>query len=185
MEQVDRGNCGARCRGRTALEGGWLVPRVCTICSHEGRAAIEEAMVTGTAKRRIASQYGVTERAVRYHMREHLPALLAKAREAEQAARADDLLRDVKDIRSHTIALLMRAEQEDDRPTILRAIREARENVRLLGELHGKLDLGPRVELHMHPEWIELRTVIVGAVTPFPEARMAVLRAVRGHDGHD
>ena len=161
------------------------MPRVCTICSHERRTAIEEAMVTGTAKRRIASQYGVTERAVRYHMREHLPALLAKARAAEQAARADDLLCDIKNIRSHTIALLMRAEQEDDSHTILRAIREARENVRLLGELHGKLETGPKVELHMHPEWVELRTVIVGALTPFPEARMAVLQAVRSHGAYE
>src|SRR5215208_3086725 len=132
VEQVDRGNCGARCRGRTALEGGWLVPRVCTICSHEGRAAIEEAMVTGTAKRRIASQYGVTERAVRYHMREHLPALLALARDAERAARADTLLDRMEALQSHTLAIL---DAPEDQRTALAAIAQARRNLELIGEL--------------------------------------------------
>jgi hypothetical protein len=65
------------------------MPRACSICSHEHRDAMEDAFIAGQAKRRIASQHGVTERAVRYHMREHLPALLALARDAERAARAD------------------------------------------------------------------------------------------------
>jgi FixJ family two-component response regulator len=65
------------------------MPRSCTICEHTDRDAIEDAFIAGAPKRRIASQYGVSERAVRYHLREHLPVLLALARDAERASRAD------------------------------------------------------------------------------------------------
>ena len=67
------------------------MPRECTICSSGHRDEMEDAYLAGMPKRRIASHYGVTERAVRYHLR-RLPALLALARDAERAAQADSLL---------------------------------------------------------------------------------------------
>jgi len=56
------------------------------------RDAIEDAFIAGTPKRRIATRFGIGEKAVRHHIREHLPALLALARDAERVARADTLL---------------------------------------------------------------------------------------------
>src|SRR5918993_579791 len=35
---------------------------------------------------------------------------------------------------------------------------------------------------HISPEWLELRTVIVGALEPYSEARGAVLQAIEGSD---
>src|SRR5688500_20115662 len=67
---------------------------------------MEDAFIVGQAKRRIASQHGVSERAVRYHMREHLPALLALARDAERAARADTLLDRLEYLQSQTLVIL-------------------------------------------------------------------------------
>src|SRR5215217_1037101 len=83
------------------------MPRACSICSHEHRDAMEDAFIAGQAKRRIASQHGVSERAVRYHMREHLPALLALARDAERAARADTLLDRMEALQSQTLERVM------------------------------------------------------------------------------
>jgi hypothetical protein len=68
------------------------MPRVCTVCTHAERDAIVDAFIAGTAKRRIAAQFGVSEQALRRHVREHLPALLALARDAERTARADTVL---------------------------------------------------------------------------------------------
>jgi hypothetical protein len=41
------------------------------------------------------------------------------------------------------------------------------------------------VNLNISPEWLELRTVIVGALEPHPAAHTAVLRALEsvGNDG--
>ena len=111
------------------------MPKVCSICSHEHRDAMEDAFIAGQAKWRIASQHGVTERAVRYHMREHLPALLALARDAERAARADTLLDRMEGLQSRTLAILEATEETHDHRSALAAIREARHNLGLIGEI--------------------------------------------------
>ena len=154
------------------------MPRVCTICSHERRDEIEDAFIAGTPKRRIAAHHGVSERAVRHHMREHLPALLALARDAYSAARADSLLDRIEALQSRTLATLDEVEQTDDYRARLAAIREARANLELIGEVTKELDRTPTFELHLHPEWIELRTVIVRALEPYSDAKYAVVRAI-------
>jgi hypothetical protein len=156
------------------------MPRSCTICAHTDRDAIEDAFIAGTPKRRIASHYGVSERAVRYHTREHLPALLALARDAEQASRADTLLDRIEALQSRTLAILEAAEETNEHRTALAAIREARGNLELIGEVTKELDRTPTLNLHLNPEWLELRAVIVGALDAHPDARGAVLRALEG-----
>jgi hypothetical protein len=156
------------------------VPRACTVCSHESRDAIEDAFIAGTPKRRIASHYGVSERAVRYHLREHLPALLALARDAAQASRADSLLDRIEALQSRTLAILEATEVTHDHRVALAAIREARGNLELIGEVTKELDRTPTLNLHLNPEWLELRAVIVGALDAHPHARGAVLRALEG-----
>jgi hypothetical protein len=154
------------------------MPRSCTICSHESRDAIEDAFIAGTPKRRIASHYGVSERAVRYHTREHLPALLALARDAEQASRADTLLDRIEALQSRALAILEATEETGEHRTALAAIREARGNLELIGEVTKELNRAPTLNLSLHPEYIEARTLIVEALEPYPQAKDAVVRAL-------
>ena len=156
------------------------MPRRCTICSHEHRDAMEDAFIAGQAKRRIASQHGVTERAVRYHMREHLPELLALARDAERAARADTLLDRIEALHSRTRAILEAVEGTDEHGTALAAIREARRNHELVGEVTRELDRAGSINVALNPEWLEIRGVIIAALEPHPAARDSVLRALEG-----
>ena len=153
------------------------MPRACSICSHEHRDAMEDAFIVGQAKRRIASQHGVSERAVRYHMREHLPALLALARDAERAARADTLLDRMEALQSQTLAIL---DAPEDQRTALAAIAQARRNLELIAEIAKELDRTPTINLALNPEWLEIRGVIVAALGPHPAARDSVLRALEG-----
>ena len=154
------------------------MPRSCTICSHPSRDAIEDAFIAGTPKRRIASHYGVSERAVRYHTREHLPALLALARDAERAARADSLLDRIEILQSRTLAILEVTEETGEHRTALAAIREARSNLELIGEVTRELNRAPTLNLSLHPEYVEARTLIVQALEPYPQAKEAVVRAL-------
>ena len=153
------------------------MPRACSICSHEHRDAMEDAFIAGQAKRRIASRHGVSERAVRYHMREHLPALLALARDAERAARADTLLDRMEALQSQTLAIL---DAPEDQRTALAAIAQARRNLELVGELTKELDRSSSINLALNPEWLEIRGVIIAALEPHPSARDSVLRALEG-----
>jgi hypothetical protein len=86
------------------------VPRACTVCAHPEKTAIDRAIVGGTPNRLIASHYDVTERAVRNHKANHLPATLAKAREAKEVSHADDLLDQVRRLHTRTLAILEDAE---------------------------------------------------------------------------
>ena len=156
------------------------MPRACSICGHEHRDAMEDAFIAGQAKRRIASQHGVSERAVRYHMREHLPELLALARDAERAARADTLLDRIEALHSRTMAILEAVEGTDEHGTALAAIREARRNLALVGEVTRELDRAGTINVALNPEWLEIRGVIIAALEPHPTARDSVLRALEG-----
>ena len=156
------------------------MPRSCTVCEHPKRGDVDGALVGGASNRSVASLYDVSEAAVRRHKANHLPAKLAKAHEAEEASRADDLLRQVRALQSKTLSILLRAEGAGDLRIALSAVREARGNVELLAKLSGELDESPVLNLYVSPEWLELRAVIVGALEPYTEAQGAVLRAIGG-----
>src|SRR5918994_4602529 len=151
------------------------MPRACSICGHEHRDAMEDVSIAGQAKRRIASQYGVSERAVRYHMREPLPALLALARDAERAARADTLLDRMEALQSQTLAIL---DAPEDQRTALAAIAQARRNLELIGELTEQLDRRGTVNLELTVEWQEVKAVLVNTLASYPEAQQAVFDAL-------
>src|SRR5688500_11735941 len=154
------------------------MPRRCTVCDHPERYDIDEILVTGAPYRSVAKRFEHSESAVYHHKTEHLPAHLLKAREVEEVAQADDLLDQVRNLHTHALDILERAEKSGDLRTALAAISQARGNLELLGKLAGELDERPVVNLNVSPEWLELRAVIVGALEPHPAAHTAVLRAL-------
>src|SRR5215203_2994195 len=154
------------------------MPRRCTACDHLERHSIDESLVSGAPYRSVAKQYALSESAVYRHKTEHLPVHLLKAREVEEVAQADDLLEQVSNLQAHALGILERAEKSGDLRTALAAISQARGNLELLGKLAGELDERPVVNVNVSAEWLELRTVIVGALEPYSEARGAVLRAL-------
>jgi hypothetical protein len=156
------------------------MPRRCTVCDHPERHSIDEALVTGAPYRSVAKRFERSESAVYRHKTEHLPAHLLKAKEVEEAARADDLLDQVRNLQAHALDILERAEKAGDLRTALAAISQVRGNLELLGKLAGEIDERPVVNLNVSPEWLELRGVIVGALEPYSEARGAVLSALEG-----
>lgn len=157
------------------------MPQVCTICAHEDREAIDRALIRGESMRALAARYGTLGRmSLQRHRKEHLPELLAKGYEAERMAEADELLMDVRQLQERTLLMLQEAERAGELRTALSAVREARHNIALLAEMRGELDRRPVINILLSPEWIELRTVIVGALDAHPDARESVLRALGG-----
>jgi hypothetical protein len=53
----------------------------------------------------------------------------------------------------------------------------------LLGKLAGELQSAPQVNILISPEWVRLRTLILEALEPYPDARLAVAGALRRLDG--
>jgi hypothetical protein len=148
--------------------GGELVPRVCTVCSSEQRDEIEDAVLAGTPKRRIASQYGVSERAVRDHTKNHLPELLAIARDAQRAARADTLLDRLEALQERTEAILEQAEESGNFQDRFRGVAEMRRTLEIIGEVTKELNRSTTINLELSPEWGMIRAAIVEALEPAP-----------------
>src|SRR5207248_6485711 len=100
------------------------MPRVCTVCAHPERAAIDRALVAGEGPYALARRYSpLSEPALRRHKKDHLPATLALARDAGEVARADDLLGQVRDLQRRALAILERAEGAGQLGVALGAIR--------------------------------------------------------------
>lgn len=162
------------------------MPRNCSVCRHPQRAEIDRALVAGAANTHVSSLFVVSEPAIRRHKAGHLPATLTKAAGAEEAARADDLLDQLRALQARTLALLGKAETAGKLGTAVMAIGEARRNLELLARLLGELDERP-VNLLVLPEWLSVRTVLIEALAPYPEARQAVavrLMEIEAGNGH-
>ncbi len=160
------------------------MPRVCTICTHYEKPAINAALVAGEPFRIIADRYGLSHQALMRHKADHLPVALSKAHEAKETALADDLLAQVKALRNRAIKILTSAESAGDFRTALMGIREARGCIELLAEMEGEISRQPQVNLYMSAEWLQVRTVLLVALSDFPEARAAAAVALQGaHDG--
>jgi len=167
--------------------------RVCTVCTHVARKAIDAELVAGTPVNGLATRHGLTEAAVRRHNDAHVPTKLAKAHDAAEVAHADTLLDQVKAARHRLETLqrvaegvVKRAMDTDDLKIALDAIRtaatvsrESRGYLDLLAELEGELDRRAQVNvLIANPEWVTMRTTILTVLQAHPEARHAVVRAL-------
>ena len=151
-----------------------MAGRPCTVCTHPDRPAVDQAMVNHRPFRRISVQFGLSLSAVIRHHDDHLPEALTKAKAAEETARADDLLEQVRALRSKSLQLMLAAEKAGDLRTALAGIREARACVELLAEMSQAIDRRPTLNLLIAPEWLMVRSTLLEALGPYPEARTAV-----------
>jgi len=163
------------------------MPRTCTVCGHPQRPEIDRALVEGATYRTIADRFGLSETALKRHKSEHLPGHVAKAQEAAQVADADDLLQQLKALRNRAIRILQKAETAGDYRTALAGIREARGCIEVLMEVEGELDRRGVTNIIVNPEWVQIRTAILVALQPYPDAaqavagRLAVIEGGRSH----
>jgi hypothetical protein len=130
---------------------------------------MEELLATRQRTYRgIARKYGVSEDAVSRHVKSgHVSQLLALA--------ADDLLDRMEALHSQTLAIL---DAPEDQRTALAAIAQARRNLELIGEVTRELDRAGTVNLELTVEWQEVKNLIVTALAPYPQARVAVFNAL-------
>src|SRR5215211_6985227 len=174
-------------RSRLSLAKPWghTMPRRCTVCAHPKVEAIDMALVAGEPYRSVANRYeSLSQAAVQRHEENHLPATLSKAKEAQDTSRADDLLASLRGLQRRALSILGKAEEAGELRTAPSAIREARGNLELLAKLSGELQQEGTVNLHLSPEYLEVRTAILVAVEPYPEAAQAISRAMLGIEGN-
>jgi len=147
----------------------------CTTCRHEAARQIDERLVRGESYRTIASRYGLTFTSVGRHARNHLSPKLQKLHAKREEGRSVSLLDRVERLVSKLEGLAEDAAETGKAGQMLATARELRESYRLLGKLTGELDERPQVvNVLVSPEWQQVRAVLLSALSPYPEARLAV-----------
>ncbi|MBW3557114.1 MAG: hypothetical protein KY454_09310 [Actinobacteria bacterium] len=150
----------------------------CTICSHPKVEEIDAALVRGESRRRVADWFHASESALQRHRTNCIsPALVTAHAKATEEARYRSLLDRIEEQATRLERVIQKAEDGGSTGTMLSAIRELRAMLELLGKATGELKPdGTQVTVNIatSEEWQRIQAVIVGAVTPFPEARAAV-----------
>lgn len=172
------------------------MPRVCTVCKHTERSAIDAALVNSEPLRDIAGRFGISKSALERHAGKHLPSTVLAAQDQAEIKRADallkasnktaaDLIDQVETLQKVAQNILSKAYQGETYGIAIQAIREARECLRLQGELLGELDRRPQIGIVIaSPEWQAVRATILNTLADFPDARQAVVKALgNGHTG--
>jgi hypothetical protein len=73
------------------------MPRVCTVCAHPEREAIDLALVNGEPMRAIAGRYDVARTSLQRHQEAHLPEALLKADESKAVAHSIDIMGELQE----------------------------------------------------------------------------------------
>ncbi len=153
------------------------MPRTCSVCLHPESLAINEALILeGRSNRATASQYGLDKEAIRRH-KQHIPELLLNARDDLSDFEMDSILLKIEHLEQETLRQLEEAktDEEMDRRVVLAAIREQRQNIELLAKLAQLIDTAPKINVLISPG---IQQAIIGALAPYPEARLAVADAL-------
>lgn len=152
----------------------------CSACRHKQRGAIDEALARGESVRDIAGRFKLSKTAVDRHGRDHLTKALAKA-EAAEVVRADDLLSKIDGLEADANRIRKAAEKSGDLRTALAGLREVTRIHELVARMQGELRDKIVVNLIEVPEYLQLRSALLQALAPYPDARAAVVNALARH----
>lgn len=154
--------------------------RPCTVCQHPQHEEINMLLASSDLTyTEISRKYGVSDDALRHHRKKHFTEILAKAHSTEDVAEANRLLADIRDLREKAINILVKAENAGNLKTALLGIREARGCIELLAKVEGQIKDGQQITIINNPEWVELRSMIINTLQPYPDARKAVIDALK------
>jgi AcrR family transcriptional regulator len=153
----------------------------CAVCNHSEREAFEKDLaLERTTAAEVARRVGCNRSTVTRHLKNHL---LPELRESYQASAEPelkhlDVLAEMKELYGRMKQHLADAEAAKDWQAIRGFHAEARKDLELLAKLLGELQQEGTINVTVSAEWHALRSVIIQAISPYPEAAHAVRRAL-------
>jgi hypothetical protein len=169
----------------------------CQGCKHPERVRIERLLAAGASIKGAARKFAIDYHALRRHWRNHVSAE-ARGSYVTGAGASKDQLEEI--VADESLALIdhyrivrgalyngfsAAAELGDGNSLALLAGR-LHENFRDCGRLTGELQRGPLLNVQnnvvVNPDYTRAIARIVSAVAPYPEAREAVIAALRDLD---
>ncbi len=153
----------------------------CGVCIHPRRDEFDRALLKGTMTcADVAREVGCHRSSVTRHKKLHLlPAAQEQAAQSVVTAGGEvDVLTEIRTLYQRMKANLVEAENVKNWQAIKAYYGEARQLLELLAKLLGELDERPVVNVLISSEWIGIRTAILQALLPYPDARSSVARAL-------
>ncbi|WP_334102519.1 hypothetical protein [Methanothrix soehngenii] len=132
---------------------------------------------------------GLTWDDLDYYQKNKLPNIISKSKDlkalADEIEQADVHLGDtylqlVIGLQKKALDALEQQNAKEDPKSWAMVSREARGYVELMGKALDRIREAPPAQITVinNPEWVELRTLIITALEPYPEAREAVVHAI-------
>jgi hypothetical protein len=162
------------------------MPRSCTVCLHPQLHDINvQLAIEANSNRQIASQFGLNEAAIRRHRANHLPREVVKARQVQEGLSADAIWKQLHNINTVTLNIIKSGWDRGDYELVLRAISRIERQSELIMKLLGELNETPQVNVMVvnSPQWVNIRTTLLQALRPYPDARAAVAKALQKIEG--
>lgn len=130
--------------------------------------------------RELAVRWGISADSFRNHSKKHLGEALVAFRKANAEDEHRSALSRLEELYERTNALLAQAEHSGTMGASLQAVREARATLESIAKITGELNEKPTVTINLaaSPEWLQLQGLILAALMPFPDARLAVADAI-------
>lgn len=125
-----------------------------------------------------------------YYQKKKLPVILSKSKDLKALAdeiehadvhRGDTYLQLVMGLQKKALDALDMQDPMEDPKSWAMISREARGYVELMGKALDRIRDAPQTQITIinNPEWVELRTLILTSLDHYPEAKEAVIRAIR------
>jgi hypothetical protein len=175
----------------------------CQGCNHLERVRIERLLAAGASIKATARKFAIDYHALRRHWINHVSAEARGAYIAGAGVTKDQLEELVADeslalvdhyriVRGALYKGLSAASEAGDGNALALLAGRLHENLRDSGRLTGELQRGPLLNIQnnvlVNPDYTKVIARIVSAVAPYPEAREAVITALRDLDaasGHE
>lgn len=155
----------------------------CSICKDSRIDEINSRLACDGKLAEISREFAVSEDALQRHKDKCIIKSLIASPNTKDVINGDNLLDQLQKARDKAIELLDMAIAAGDTKVYgapSNYLREIREQIKLWAELEGRLASQPQITIINNPEWIELRTKILVALDPYPQAKGALVRAIRG-----
>jgi hypothetical protein len=134
-------------------------------------------LLGGEPLRSIAQRTGLSHSSICRHKLNCLPQDLIQARLSKKILDADFLLAKASKILRAAELVLEKSEQSNNSALVLAAARELRAILELLAKFTNQPGSSTQMDLHLTAEFSTLRSTVLSALEPFPDARIAVAAA--------
>jgi hypothetical protein len=116
-----------------------LMPRVCTVCTHEKRREIDKTIISGDGLRKTADRFDRGISSVNPH-KPQVTAAITRAHEAKEIVHADSLVQQLRELTADAKRIAAKAEKTKQYSAAMPGVREMARIVELVARLTGRLD---------------------------------------------